>query len=356
MKIVIFDIDGVITDGTISVDTNGNLLKRVNMKDIDAIYELHRRRIPIGVVTAEKNNFTEWIKLKFPWDIFYDGISDKGQVLQEIRQNGYEYIVYLGDGKKDIVAFRYADFRICPQDAIDEIKVLADYVMKGNAGTGGLWDLLSLLNANMESDWQSSNSGWLETLEEHNRLVYKIIEDKKYQKAIEDSSILIYEALLKGRRVVIFGNGGSAADAQHIAADFIGRVNVDRRPLDVKALTANTSILTASDNDYFSEDIFSRQIEGMTTKGDVAIGISMSSMYANVRNALDRANEKQVKTILLTGQCVQDVDYDVTLSVCSNNIARIQEIHILTGHFWVAYVEKKLCEANKIKSVSSRKD
>lgn len=346
MNIIIFDIDGVITDGTVIVNTDGNQSKRVNLKDIDAIFELHRRGIHIGAVTAEKNCFTEWIRSQFPWDIFYDASSDKGHALEEIRHSGYGYIVYIGDGKKDVSAFHHADFRICPHDAIEEIRVLADYIMEGNAGTGGLWDLIALLDSESECSLQKLNSGWSTTLKEHYHLVRKVIEDKEYQKAIETSAKLICEALLNNRRVVIFGNGGSAADAQHIAAEFLGRFRKERRSLDMEALTVNTSLLTAIGNDYSFDDIFLRQIEGKTKEGDVAIGISTSGISTNVRKGLDRAKDKHVKTILLTGNCVDDVDYDVTLKVCCSDTARVQEIHMLTGHFWADYTEKRLCEAN----------
>lgn len=346
MTAVIFDIDGVITDGTVVVDADGNQSKRVNLKDVDAIYELHRRGIYIGAVTAEKNNFSAWVRGRFPWNVFYEGLSEKGHALKEIRRNGCGYIVYIGDGRKDISAFHYADFKICPQDAIAEIKALADYILEGNAGTGSLWELIALEDAGFECSQSKSDSGWCETLEEHYRLVRKIIKDREYQRAAEASARLICEALLNNRRVVIFGNGGSAADAQHIAAEFLGRFHKERRSLDMEALTVNTSLLTAVGNDYSFDDVFFRQIEGMTHEGDVAIGISTSGTSANVRKALDGAKYKHVKTILLTGNRVNDMDYDVTLKVCSDNTARIQEIHILTGHFWADYMEKRLCEAN----------
>lgn len=345
MTVFIFDIDGVITDGTVIVDAHGNQSKRINLKDMDAIYELHRRGAYIGAVTAEKNNFSEWVKTEFPWNIFYDGVFDKGHVLEEVRHNGCGKIVYIGDGKKDISAFRHADFKICPQDAIAEIKALADYILDGNAGTGCLWELVALGESDFGCNKTKLTSGWNETLEEHYRLVRKVIEDKEYQKAVETSAGIICEALLNNRRVVIFGNGGSAADAQHIAAEFSGRFQKERRPLDMEALSVNTSLLTAIGNDYSFEDVFLRQIEGMTREEDVAIGISTSGTSANIRKALDMAKNMHVRTILLTGGCVDYTDYDVTLKVCCANTARIQEIHILTGHFWADYTERRLCEA-----------
>ncbi len=343
MKIVVFDIDGVITDGTVIVDETGNQSKRVNMKDIDAIFELHRRGIHIGAVTAEKNNFSEWVRMKFPWNIFFDEASDKGSVLKEIRSRGYEYIIYIGDGKKDISAFHYADYKVCPDDAINEIRVYADYIMEGKAGSGKLWDIVRLSDSDFESRTKHNNSEWFEHLGEHYRTVCKVIEDKEYEREVNSSAEIITRALLENRRVVILGNGGSAADAQHIAAEFIGRFRKERRALDMEALTVNTSILTAIGNDYSFDDIFSRQIDAILREGDVAIGISTSGTSVNVRKALDKAKEKSAKTILLTGNGVNNTNYDVTLKVCSGDTARIQEIHILTGHFWADYMEKRIC-------------
>jgi len=135
------------------------------------------------------------------------------------------------------------------------------------------------------------------------------------------------------RKLFLFGNGGSAADAQHIAAEFTNRFSIDREPLPAIALTTDTSALTAISNDFNYKEIFSKQISALGNPGDVAIGISTSGTSPNVRLALDRAKEMGIKTILLTGNCKVEFDkYDVLIKVPSYNTARIQEMHILIGH------------------------
>ena len=341
MRIIIWDIDGVLTDGTVILDENGKELKRINMKDIDAVNELKRRGYHIGAVTAESNSFSEWIHSKFDWNIFLDKVSEKGNAIEEIRKMGYDHITYIGDGKKDISAFEKADLTICPEDAIKEIREKANHILNKGAGEGKIWDVISFMES-LESEEDSAMDIWSEHIDGHIKLVNTILVDELYQNSVIQAARIISRALKKRKKVLMFGNGGSAADAQHIAAEFIGRFRKERQALDVEALTVNTSILTAIGNDYSFDDIFSRQVEAMICEGDVVIGITTSGTSENVRKALDEAKRRGSSTILLTGNYQQDCGYDVVLRVASNVTARIQEIHILTGHFWADYVEKRL--------------
>ena len=344
MRMIVFDIDGVITDGTVIVDEHGKISTRINMQDIDAIHEIHRRGISIGAVTAEKNSFSEWVRMEFPWDIFYDGVNDKGNVLREIRRSGYDRIIYVGDGMKDLSAFEHADFRVCPMDAMGELKNEADLILADKAGCGQLWRLLQYAAVTESTDKIDKENIWHEHMKGHYELIDRLMHDDEYSKAVLDSAEIIRTAVSRYKRVVIFGNGGSAADAQHIAAEFIGRFRRERRSIDVEAISVNTSILTAIGNDYSFEDVFFRQIEGMLKIGDVAIGISTSGNSPNVIKALNKAKEIGAGTILLTGEKAESRNYDVVLKVCSDSTPRIQEMHILTGHFWADYVERSVCE------------
>lgn len=341
---IIFDIDGVITDGTLIVDFNGSASKRINLKDIDAINELHRDGFFIGAVTAEKNEFTEYIRKIILWNVFLEGAMDKGQFIHRIRAMGCDRVVYIGDGKKDLSAFEQADIKICPKDAIPDIKEMADYIMDDKAGKGGLWEIVDLARDGFFSESFVARSEWNRTLDEHIRTMRMIKDDTEYPKLIVRAAELITDAVLNNHRVVIFGNGGSAADAQHIAAEYVSRFKIERRSLDMEALTVNTSVLTALGNDYSYDDVFARQVEGMTKVGDVAIGITTSGTSKNVRKALDIAMGKGLKTILLTGDLKEATQYNVTLCVKSNVTARVQEVHILTGHYWAEYTEKRLQE------------
>ena len=154
---------------------------------------------------------------------------------------------------------------------------------------------------------------------------------------------LITTAYKAGGKVILFGNGGSAADAQHIAAELVGRFKLDRRPLPAIALTTNTSTLTAVANDCGYEAVFSRQIEALVKKKDVVIGISTSGNSPNVIEAIIMAKLKGAKTIGLTG-CnggkLAEVA-DLVLAVPSDSTPRIQEAHITIGHIVCELVERE---------------
>lgn len=151
-------------------------------------------------------------------------------------------------------------------------------------------------------------------------------------------------ALAAGNKVLLCGNGGSAADAQHIAAELIGRFIDDRRSLPAVALTTDTSALTAIANDYGYEQVFSRQIEGLAVPGDVLIAISTSGNSANVNRAAVSARERQCQVIGLSGKSGGALAAlcDTALVVPSDITARIQESHILIGHILCDLIEQSL--------------
>ncbi|TSD67720.1 D-sedoheptulose 7-phosphate isomerase [Inquilinus sp. KBS0705] len=151
---------------------------------------------------------------------------------------------------------------------------------------------------------------------------------------IEAACQLVTEAINSGNKIYLAGNGGSAADAQHIAAELTGRFVKERRPLPGLALTTDTSALTAIANDYGYEHVFSRQLEAFAMEGDVFIGISTSGNSSSILNALNSAALIGCKTIGLTGKDggkMKDI-CDATIIVPSDVTARIQEMHILVGH------------------------
>src|SRR5882762_5190795 len=144
-------------------------------------------------------------------------------------------------------------------------------------------------------------------------------------------SEILVNAITKGHKLLLFGNGGSAADAQHIAAEFVGRFAFDRPALPALALSVNTSCVTAIGNDYGFDQVFSRQIEALAHRGDVAIGISTSGNSPNVVSALSVSRQKGLHTIALTGCTGGKLKNAVDYCICvpSNDTPRIQECHIL---------------------------
>jgi D-sedoheptulose 7-phosphate isomerase len=155
---------------------------------------------------------------------------------------------------------------------------------------------------------------------------------------------MIVEAFKGGNKVLLFGNGGSAADAQHIAAEFVNRFLIERPPLPALALSTDTSVLTSISNDYGYVDSFAKQIKALGKKGDVAIGISTSGSAANVIKAVKVAKEMGLKTVGLTGNDGGELAkrVDIALIVASPVTPRIQEVHITIGHVLCEMVDRML--------------
>ncbi len=169
-------------------------------------------------------------------------------------------------------------------------------------------------------------------LEDHNNLVNEI--KRNYIGKIVEISDVIVSALKNNNKILIFGNGGSAADAQHIAAEFTGRFKKERKGLSAIALTTDTSAITAIGNDYGFDKIFSRQVEAIANRGDVLIGISTSGNSVNVINGLEEGKLSDCFLISLTGNCGGKLKEIANLNLNINHqvTARIQEMHILIAH------------------------
>lgn len=171
-----------------------------------------------------------------------------------------------------------------------------------------------------------------------------LVEDLANINKIANSTDLIVDAFNNGNKVLFCGNGGSAADAQHLAAEFSGRFYKDRKALPSEALHCNTSFLTAVANDYGYEKIYSRIVQGVGKSGDVLIGISTSGNSENIINAFITAKEMGITTISFTGKDGGKMKNlsNVNINVDSDDTPRIQESHILIGHIICELVEEKL--------------
>jgi len=163
---------------------------------------------------------------------------------------------------------------------------------------------------------------------------------------IAEAARLIIECLQSGGKLLFFGNGGSAADAQHLAAEFVGRFVRERTGLPAIALTTDSSILTAVSNDYGFEQVFARQIQALARPGDVAVAISTSGNSPNVLEGVKAAKKAQAKTIGLSGKDggVLAAAVDVGITIASKSTARIQECHIAVGHLLCELAEEGLCQ------------
>ena len=184
----------------------------------------------------------------------------------------------------------------------------------------------------------AENNIFEKTLAEHLRVFARLSRSKK---CVEDCANLIVETFVGGGKILICGNGGSAADAQHIAAEFVGRYETERRALPAIALTTDTSALTALANDYDFEKIFSRQVEALAVAGDCLIAISTSGNSPNVLAAVMKARSLGCKIIGMTGENGKKLSSlsDECLMIPSPRTARIQEAHITAAHIWCEMVD-----------------
>jgi D-sedoheptulose 7-phosphate isomerase len=179
-------------------------------------------------------------------------------------------------------------------------------------------------------------------LEESARIKQLVAKDQA--DVIVKAAQRIMNTFKTGKKLLLIGNGGSAADAQHIAAELVGRFKMERAALSAIALTENTSILTALANDYSYDTVFSRQLEAVAGKGDTLLAISTSGTSKNILKAVDTAHSKGVMVIGLTGKNGSNLRdaADLTIMVPSENTPRIQEAHITIGHIICLLIEKDL--------------
>ncbi|HEV2380187.1 MAG TPA: D-sedoheptulose 7-phosphate isomerase [Terriglobia bacterium] len=188
---------------------------------------------------------------------------------------------------------------------------------------------------------------------EHVALIETMLDDQAFLNTLEKVAMETGRVMAAGGKLLLFGNGGSAADAQHIAAELVGRFGRERKGLPAVALTVNTSALTAIANDHGFERVFARQVEALALSGDLAIGISTSGNSRSVLKAVDAAKSAGILTVGLTGRTGGDLRnrVDYCLQVPSESTPRVQEAHIFIGHVLCEWIEESLFEARADESV-----
>lgn len=184
----------------------------------------------------------------------------------------------------------------------------------------------------------------LTSLAASRQLVIDLEADTALQTRLEQAVDLCVEALATGKKILFAGNGGSAAEAQHFAAELVGRFLKERSPLAAVALNTDTSALTAIGNDYGFEQVFARQVQAIGQAGDVLVGLSTSGRSKNVVLAFQAAQQKGLQTISLTGRDPRDLGplSSVTLNMPSDHTPQIQEGHLIMGHLLCGLIEERL--------------
>lgn len=346
IELIVFDIDGVITDGSVIIDSNGHEQKQINLKDIDAIFELHRRGYKLAAITGEETDIVDYFERRFPWEYFYRGNKTKKETMQQIEAGtgiSREHICYIGDGKYDVEPLTYAGLGLCPANAIDKAKNAADIILQNDGGKGCIWEIISILEKYNDED--SAHNYFFRRLEEHTQIFKKLASDQWLTNQVMEIGDRIIDVFRQDGGLFLCGNGGSAADAQHIATEFISRFYRERPGLNAEALSVNTSTLTAIGNDYSFERVFARQLEAKAKAGDMLIGISTSGTSKNVLEALRYAGDHGITTVLLMGAFENPEWNDVAdyiIKVPAVITPRIQEAHIFIGHVIAEYVEYRM--------------
>lgn len=349
IRAVITDVDGVLTDGKLMLCDGAEINKRICYKDLDTVSLLREKGIKFGIISGESDEFTDLINRKMNPDYFFSGCKDKRKKLQDISNKegiALSSICYIGDGKYDVEAIKAAGLGVCPVDAIEEVKQVSNFILKCKGGEGCLASVFSLLfeediTINAEDDIV------LKDFFEHKKIIELIINDCDLQKVIYKIAEEISKSLKQGGQLLLCGNGGSAADAQHLATELVSRFYCERIALNAEALTVNTSTLTAVGNDYSFDRVFARQVEAKGRPRDVLIGLSTSGESENVIEAIKSAKQMNMKTVAFTGKKDSTLKNlaDWTVAVPVEDTPRIQEMHILIGHIICELVERRFIKA-----------
>jgi D-sedoheptulose 7-phosphate isomerase len=348
-RLLALDIDGVLTDGRVALDPAGDETKGIAFRDLDALTQAREAGIRIALVTGEAGPMVDVVASRVRAERVLRGAKDKHQALHDLSDAigiPLGEICFVGDADRDALAFRSVGLALAPSDASPRARQHAHRVLASRGGAGAVAEAVAILLACVEDAKRSltvqdcARRIAEASLEAHQRFVAESVP------AVAEIAQLLVRSLRHGGKVLLFGNGGSAADAQHVAAELMGRFLVDREPWPAIALTTDSSILTAVGNDWNFEDVFSRQVRALARPGDVVVGISTSGRSRNVLKAFEVAREKGAICVGFTGSCGKELVRvaDVCFQAPTSDTPRIQELHILAWHSICEIVEALLTE------------
>jgi D-sedoheptulose 7-phosphate isomerase len=243
-----------------------------------------------------------------------------------------------------VISCNFVDRVFGGQKIIHELHEIARTILKGFRIPNSYPPRSVLISSTNVADQSQTAKDPLEllrrSLEEHIQAIQSLLNSKLEE--IEQTGRVICRTLAAGNKILLCGNGGSAADAQHIAAELVGRYEQQRKAFPAIALTTDTSALTALSNDYGYDEVFARQVMGLARTGDLLIAISTSGKSPNIVKAVETAKSLGCQTLALTGCSGQPLASlcDFALVVASDRTARVQEAHITIGHLWCEMVDR----------------
>lgn len=358
LDLLVYDFDGVMTDNRVLVDHLGGesvACTRADGLGVDIIRSLG---LPQVILSTETNPVVRARaeKLKLP---VLQGLADKRQALVDYclaQGHALGRVLYAGNDVNDLAAMQMVGYPVCPADAHPSIRNLAYWVVSARGGEGVIREIADRL---VDSDTECSDStGGASELSDMASIRSQLEDSILLRKAIlADSDLLgrighlaqaIGNSLRRRRKVIFAGNGGSFADAQHLAAEFVGRFMMEREPLSAVCLGTNSSLSTAVGNDYRFDDIFMRELKALGAAGDVFVVLSTSGQSRNLVNAVELAVRLGIETYGLLGKGGGPIARMVpSIVVPSNHTARIQELHITVGHLVCDLVDRQLSRASQ---------
>ena len=348
ISLVLLDVDGVLTDGTVLCSAGGDEKKTLFMRDVDAVFEARRRGLRVGLVTGEETPWVDFVSGRLAVRLVAKGAKDKLVAVRHLAEAagvGLDAVCYVGDSDRDAPALAAVGLGLAPRDASDEAKRTAAVVLSSPGGKGAVAEAVRLAFQSGEPLAHTETAAAIDPAlgQGASTIIQEMIAEsvavqqemaRTLSPSILQAGQLIVRALAKGGKLLVFGNGGSAADAEHLAAELVGRFQRERAGLPAIALTANSSVLTALANDFGQSEVFSRQVEALGAPGDVAVAISTSGRSQNVIAGARRARALGMSLIVLTGGGGGELGplADVCVSVPSSSVARIQEAHTVVIH------------------------
>lgn len=346
-RVLALDIDGVLTDGTACQTDNNLEEKRYSFHDLDAVAKAQRSGFEVALVTGEDTPAVSGIARRFRVERVMRGAKDKVSALSELSTKlniPLGDFCYIGDSDRDAPALCGVGLGMAPANATPAAKAAAHIVLSCSGGAGAVAEAVSLLS-------QLNQNGEASPLMESE--MKRIVSDSiaVHQSMLEQSIPVLVQvaqtfirAIRSGRKILFFGNGGSAAEAQHVAGELIGRFARESNPWPAISLTTDTSVLTAIGNDWEYSEVFARQVRGLAKPGDVVVGITTSGRSPNVLRGLEVGKDCGAIAVGFTGSSPGPLSQlcDICFAAPATVTSRIQELSLLAWHSVCEIVEKEL--------------
>jgi D-sedoheptulose 7-phosphate isomerase len=347
LQVLALDIDGVLTDGTASQTDTHDEEKRYCFHDLDAVAQARQSGLTVAFVTGEDNGGVNAIAKRFGVEQVVRGAKDKLSALSRLSEDlhiSLDRFCYIGDSDRDASALSKVGLGLAPANATPTAKAAAHIVLSRSGGAGAVAEGVSLLSKLCQNG-ETSPAMELEMkrIVSDSIAAHQLMLGQSLPVLVQVAQTLI-RAIRGGRKILFFGNGGSAAEAQHVAGELIGRFAQERNPWPAIALTTDTSVLTAIGNDWEYAEVFARQVRGLARPGDVIVGISTSGRSPNVLRGLDAGRQYGATTIGFTGANGGGMleHSDICFLAPATTTSRIQELSLLAWHSICELVEREL--------------